>query len=114
MSHRSACFTDDDFPGRCTIFVLELPSSSNGLPGFLNYWMADERNFAVHTLLMLSVYMCSAALSTAIVSQDVDVTVFMFTFILEGLSLACSGTHPPLLHVTYSILCIFEICSDFQ
>jgi hypothetical protein len=52
--------------------------------------MADERNFAEDHFLMLSVYMCSAALSTAVVSQYVDVTVFMFHFISKGLNLACS------------------------
>jgi hypothetical protein len=45
--------------------------------------MKDERHFAVHTFLMLSVYMCSAALSTTIVSQYVHVTVLIFNFHVE-------------------------------
>jgi len=31
------------------------PPESAGLSVFLNYWMTDEKNFAVHTFLMLSV-----------------------------------------------------------
>ena len=64
--------------------------------------MADERNFAVHTFLMLSVYMCSAALSTAIVSRYVDVTVLMFNFILIGLNAACSATYPLQLRIIHA------------
>jgi hypothetical protein len=32
---------------------LGLLSSNAGLSGFLNYWMSDERNFAVHYLICL-------------------------------------------------------------
>jgi len=94
---------------KAKFLVLGLPSWSAGLPGFLNYWMADERNFAVHTSLMLSIYMCSAALSTAIVS------VLMFNFILKGLNLACSGTYP-YNYILYPLpvtpFCLTEVFSE--
>lgn len=44
----STCFNDAAFfCAKANILVLRLLSSSARLSGFLNYWMVDERNFAV-------------------------------------------------------------------
>jgi len=77
--------------------------------------MADKRNLAVHTSLMLSVYMCSAALSTAIVSQYVHVTVLIFNFHVErSESRMFRNTSPTITYNTRAILNIFYMCSAFQ